>query len=168
MEKERIIDFKTMKDPSNCKYAQFQLGFYKSLLGSSALRGKPIYIDTDFPKDVLSHVIGAKLTTAKLIKPVRRVMFNGIATILEIGDFKTVVKCDEKDTFEEYIGLGLALSRYYAKQPSTKKEFATLKYCFNPQYKDLAVYCIHKYFDYDSKRILKFFDGIGKGKWVEL
>lgn len=34
MEKERIIDFKTMKDPSKSKYAQLQLDFYKKVLDS--------------------------------------------------------------------------------------------------------------------------------------
>ena len=34
MEKEKIIDLKIMKDPSNCKYAQLQLDFYKKILDS--------------------------------------------------------------------------------------------------------------------------------------
>lgn len=34
MGKERIIDFKTMKDPSTSKYAQLQLDFYKKVLES--------------------------------------------------------------------------------------------------------------------------------------
>lgn len=100
-------------------------------------------------------------------KPKKRVMFNGNATILEIGDFKTVVKCHDGDEFNEVIGLGLALSRYFAKQKSTKKELDTLKY-YIPKYTDLAEYCVHKYFKYDYKRILNFFDKIEHGKWVEL
>lgn len=95
-----------------------------------------------------------------------RVMFNGNATILEIGDFKTVVKCDEKDKFSYYIGLGLALSRYYEKQPDTKIEIKYLKDELN--YKKLAHYCLHKYFSFDTKRVDKFLKSCEKCKWVDL
>lgn len=133
-----------------------------------------IRIPLDFYKLIEERISGNhntrvnKFKTAKLIKPVKRVMFNGNATILEIGDFKTVVKCDEEDEFDEIIGLGLALSRYYTKHRATRKEMETLKYCFHPQYEDLAAYCIHKYFEYDEKCILDFFNKIEKGKWIDL
>lgn len=102
----------------------------------------------------------------KVIEKKNRVMFNGPATILEIGDFKTIIKCHEEDEFDFIIGLGLALGRYYEKQPSTKKDFKYLKKNLNDW--EFSRYCLSKYFDYDNKRILKFLDGIEKGKWVDL
>jgi len=97
---------------------------------------------------------------------VKRVMFNGNATILEIGDFKTVVKCHEDDQFSYVTGLGLALYRYYKKQPSTKKDFKNLSFYMN--YDGLAEYCFEKYFNFDKKRIWNFLKNCNKGKWLEL
>ncbi len=100
-------------------------------------------------------------------KPKARVMFNGNATILEIGGFKTVVKCDKDDEFNEIIGLGLALSRYYKKQKSTKKEIVLLEKMLS--YNMLAEYCFHKYFNHNDKRMDKFVDVcMTQGKWIEL
>lgn len=96
----------------------------------------------------------------------KRVLFNDNATILEIGDFKAVVKRDEKDKFSYYIGLGLALSRYYEKRPATKIEIKYLK--DELHYKKLAHYCLHKYFGFDTKRVDKFLKSCEKNKWVEL
>lgn len=142
---------------------------------------KPIYFDTDCPKDVLTRIIGAvdlaynqpdRFVTSTLKgtlkQPVKRVMFNGNATILEIGDFKTVVKCDEGDEFNEVIGLGLALSRYYKKQPDTKKEIVLLEKML--KYNMVAEYCFQKYFKFDNKIMDNFVDKAlsEKGKWVEL
>lgn len=102
----------------------------------------------------------------ELITYKSRVMFNGNATILEIGSFKTVVKCHEDDEFTYYIGLGLALSRYYEKQPSTKKEIKYLKDELN--YKKLAHYCVYKYFGFDMKLADKFLISCEMNKWVDL
>lgn len=95
-----------------------------------------------------------------------RVQFNGNTTILEIGDFKTVVKCHEGDKFSYVIGLGLALIRYHKKQPSTKKDIKFLERCC--EYENLAEYCFEKYFNFDENRIWNFLKNCNKGKWINL
>lgn len=95
-----------------------------------------------------------------------RVQFNGNATILEIGDFKTVVKCHKDDKFGMGLGLGLALSRYYEKQPSTKKEIKYLKTRLD--YSSLSEYCLRKYFNHDEKYFRKIEKNFIEGKWVDL
>lgn len=96
-----------------------------------------------------------------------RVQFNGNATILEIGDFKTVVKCHEEDFFTEHVGLGLALNRYYKKK---SKEINVLTF-YIEDYTKLAEFCLWKFVNYDKKQfkqLLAKITNCEKGKWIEL
>lgn len=100
-------------------------------------------------------------------KPKARVQFNGNATILEIGDFKTVVKCHEEDFFTEHVGLGLALNRYYKKK---SKEINVLTF-YIEDYTKLAEFCLWKFVNYDKKQfkqLLAKITNCEKGKWIEL
>lgn len=142
--------------------------FKKTLLNQGPIEILPDAHNPDFVKYIINDVKCVEKAFVNYHKH-SRVMFNGRATILEIGDFKTVVKCHEDDEFNEVIGLGLALSRWYKKHsnPKLKNEVKLLEKMLS--YNMFAEYCFQKYFNFDDKRIDKFVDVcMTQGKWLDL
>lgn len=85
------------------------------------------YIDIDIRAESLDFVSGNKVLTAEkfkdivesklngtvsMIPPIKKVIFNNPATIVCWEDgTKTVVKCAEGDTFSEYAGLSMCITK---------------------------------------------------------
>ena len=104
---------------------------------------------------------------SKDVKP--KVMFNGPATIFQYGGFKTVVKCDPKDSFDALTGLGIALYRYYRQHKDYKKQYQTLSYFMDLD--ELVRYALYQFCGWNVSKIrnlekkLKKFDD---GTWITL
>lgn len=95
-----------------------------------------------------------------------KVMFNGPCTIFQWGDFKTVVKCDEEDEFDVYIGLGIALYRYYRQNADTRKQFNKLaEYMFLYQ---LADYALDYFCGFSKKKKNGLFNNEPVNGWYRL
>lgn len=100
-----------------------------------------------------------------------QVMFNQKTTILKIGNFKTVVKCDNRDKFVPIIGLGIALYRYYRQDKSTKGMIKSLETETKLSHLKLAEYAFNYFSDFNKSKAKKVCELINKyeeGKWIDV
>ena len=100
-----------------------------------------------------------------------QVMFNQKTTILKIGNFKTVVKCDKRDRFVPIIGLGIALYRYYRQNKPTKGMIKSLETETKLSHLKLAEYAFNYFCDFNKSKAKKACELINKyeeGKWIDL
>lgn len=95
-----------------------------------------------------------------LIKSVVSFAFNKTKKklYLKFVDKEIRVKCDEKDKFDWKIGLGLALYRVYQKENDVKY----MKKNYN--YKNLAKYCLYKFYDFDENKIKDLEERVNNSK----
>lgn len=95
-----------------------------------------------------------------LIKSVISFAFNKTKKKLYLKYFgkEIRVKCDEKDKFDWKIGLGLALYRAYQKDNDVKY----MKKNYN--YKNLAKYCLYKFYDFDENKIKDLEERVNNSK----
>lgn len=99
----------------------------------------------------------------------RRVMFNNSHTILEIGDEKIVVKCNEPDVFNPTTGFKNAIYRYYKRKKHPK--VACLETVYGEFSDAIKDFCLAYYCDLNEVTIKKLIKKVSKyepGKWIEL
>lgn len=111
----------------------------------------------------------------------KHVMYHNGTTILEIGNNKIVVKCDNRDTFDPVIGLKNAIYRFYKKwgfrdtdkghEDSIGKKFIYMEKVFgeySEEMKDLAFAHLCGYDEKYCAKLIKKLMKYENGKWIDL
>lgn len=102
-------------------------------------------------------------------EPKPQVFFDDPYTILKWGDFTTIVKCDEIDEFDPFVGLGIALYRYYRQHKDYKKAYQKLNYVM--EFEELYHYALHQFCGFDANKrvaLAKKLKNSEKGSWIKL